>query len=128
MNRPRNWYDMSDEQRRAWQRQAMEMEDLEYEKDRERQARENAEASAERLRREARAERASYQEEVEGLQDALRQAEEDLAEEKITTALLLASCVEMARLMEYVPDLTGIIKPVDVKARAESAIARAKGG
>jgi hypothetical protein len=36
---------------------------------------------------------------------------------------LAASCKEMAKLMEYVPDLTDIIRPDKIRERAEAALA-----
>jgi hypothetical protein len=41
---------------------------------------------------------------------------------------LLAICKKMARLMEYVPDLTGLINPLAIKAEAEAIISKATQG
>jgi hypothetical protein len=81
VNKPSNWYDMDHDQRRAWERQAREAEDLEYERDRARRALEDAEGDHRRARAAARAELSGVQEMMESVAEDLArvQAELDLA-------------------------------------------------
>lgn len=67
MSKPRDWYDMTDEQRRAWQRQENERSEMEYEKERAERDAKRAEAQADHLRREL---RATQQEDAEALSAA----------------------------------------------------------
>ncbi len=39
---------------------------------------------------------------------------------------LLEACETLVRLIEYVPDITGMIKPLELKARVETVIRDAK--
>jgi len=54
MNKPANWYDMPYEQQRAWERQAREREDLEYDLDRAREESLQSHNDARRRERELR--------------------------------------------------------------------------
>ena len=52
MNKPSNWWTMDHDERRAWERQAREVDDLEYEKQRAQEAAEEAQSKVQRQRRE----------------------------------------------------------------------------
>jgi hypothetical protein len=82
MNKPSNWYAMDADERRAWERQARAVEDLEYEKEREREGREWAFQRADEVKRQAAAARSAHEEERAGLLDeidGLRDAAAELA-------------------------------------------------
>ncbi len=63
--RPSNWYGMSETERSAWTKCNREREDLEYEKDREQEARERSERNEARLKRSLAEARSDYENERE---------------------------------------------------------------
>lgn len=71
MNRPPNWYSMDAQERRTWEKQAREIEDLEYERDRERK---DAEAAQSRARRQ----QAAISEELAWARDAEANLQDEL--------------------------------------------------
>lgn len=78
MNRPSNWYQMDGSERRAWQKQEREREDLEYERDRERENAGRAQQDAADQRRARRQAEESHAEEMENINDLLRDVQEEL--------------------------------------------------
>lgn len=74
LKRPSNWHDMDWNERREFERQAREVEDLEYDADR---AKEAAEAS-DRRASEARRSAASAREEAQGAWEQYREAQDEL--------------------------------------------------
>jgi hypothetical protein len=76
--KPDYWPEMSYDEQRAWERQARELDDAEYERDLERQSRESAEAQARKEREARKREAEGHREEYEAQADDLRHTEAEL--------------------------------------------------
>lgn len=92
MGRPRNWYDMTDEQRRDWQRQDSAREEAE---DNERRANETAEQArrdARRAEESAKAARYDREEQAGSFREEIEELEEALVKVRLERDGLIAAC------------------------------------
>ncbi len=122
MSKPRNWYDMTSDQRREWEKGERGREDLEYERNRER---EQAEADRARMRRERRAEQEAHAEELQSASDEAADLAGQVEELTAQRDALLPACEAALWALkgkEYDPDR------FDAAAElCRAAIAKAKG-
>ena len=80
MSRPANYWNMSHDERQAWERQERERSDLEYEREEAARRAESSERSARDARKQAAAERENHAYELERVTDDLDQLHDDLDE------------------------------------------------
>ncbi len=130
-NRPRDWYQLTWEQRQAWEKAERERQDLESDAQRARDDADAAERNVRRLRREADAARHEAQEEVAQARDAVNEAEIDLRALTEQRDALLAAL----RGLAYDPGSGSPLRycqhasePCPRCEAARAAVAKAEGG
>jgi DNA repair exonuclease SbcCD ATPase subunit len=79
MRKPNDWYQMSYEQQRSWEKQNRALEDLEYEKDRAREEAERSDRHAHELKRDLERAKSERDERVDERVDEVDALEEELS-------------------------------------------------
>ncbi len=99
MDRPKNWYDMTDTERRAWQQQKSAYDDMEYDRQRAQETAEQAQRDARRAREAANAAReaanaarAEYESNAESDREDAEELRDELRAVKLDRGALLAVC------------------------------------
>jgi uncharacterized protein Yka (UPF0111/DUF47 family) len=127
VSKPHNWFYMSIDERREWQKQETAREDAEYEREQSERRAEQAERNAENARRASQSARFEYEETAESYREeigSLREERDDvrneLRQERAVSAELLAALKEaVERLKCHGETQTRILAIEAVIANAE---------
>lgn len=108
MGRPSNWYNMSDDERRAWSRQDREREDAEYERQQAQDRAEQAARDARRSQEAARAARSEYESNAESYREEIDNLQESLCETRLDRDALAEACRYVADMLaQTIPTASG---------------------